>query len=109
MDNQGSSAWRPQLCSGLIQQTKVRNSIEIFHLDQIKIVRARNKIRLEVERQVSKIKNNQDTQAAKTKLRRMVKDTEILSRAAIVYLRMHRDVPEVKNILNLDQLHKFFK
>lgn len=80
------------------QQTKVQNSIEIFHLDQIKIVRARNKIRLEVERQVSKIKNNEDAQAAKAKLRRMVRDTEMLSRAAIVYLRMHRDIPEVKNI-----------
>jgi len=38
------------------QQTKVKNSIEIFHLDQTKIVRARNKVRLEVERQVRKIK-----------------------------------------------------
>ena len=99
-DSDGKPTYTPLATTE--QQTKVRNSIEIFHLDQIKIVRARNKIRIEVERQVSKIKNNQDTQAAKTKLRRMVKDTEILSRAAIVYLRMHRDVPEVKNILNLD-------
>lgn len=84
------------------QQTKVKNSIEIFHLHESRIVRARNKVRLEVERLVRKIKANDDVQEAKIKLRRMVKDTEMLSRAAVVYLRAHRDIPEVKDILNLD-------
>jgi hypothetical protein len=55
-----------------------------------------------VEKQVRKIRNNEDIQDAKTKLRRMVRDTEVLSRAAIVYLRAHRELPEVKDILNLD-------
>lgn len=84
------------------QQTKVKNTIEIFHLHETKINRARNKVRLEVERQVRKIRDNDDVQAAKAKLRRMVKDTEILSRSAVVYLRAHREIPEVKDILNLD-------
>lgn len=84
------------------QQTKVQNSIEIFHLHESRIVRARNIVRLEVERQVRKIKTNDNVQEAKTKLRRMVRDTEKLSRAAVVYLRAHRELPEVKDILNLD-------
>ncbi|WP_019458581.1 HNH endonuclease [Acinetobacter sp. GG2] len=84
------------------QQTKVENSIEIFHLHEKKIARARNLIRLEVNRQVTKIKNNDDVKAAKARLRRMVDNTEMLSRAAIVYLRAHREIPEVKDILNLD-------
>jgi hypothetical protein len=32
----------------------------------------------------------------------MVDSTEMLSRAAIVYLRVHREIPEIKDILNLD-------
>ncbi len=84
------------------QSNKVTNSIEIFHLHESRITRARNKVRLEVEKQVRKIRNNEDIQDAKTKLRRMVRDTEVLSRAAIVYLRAHRELPEVKDILNLD-------
>lgn len=84
------------------QQTKVQNSIEIFHLHESRIVRARNIVRLEVERQVRKIKTNDNVQEAKAKLRRMVRDTEKLSRAAVVYLRAHRELPEVKDILNLD-------
>ena len=32
----------------------------------------------------------------------MVRDTEKLSRAAIIYLRAHRDLQEVKDILNLE-------
>ena len=84
------------------QQTKVKNSIEIFHLHESRIARARNQVRLEVERQVRKIKDNDNPQAAKAKLQRMVSNTERLSRAAIVYLRAHREIQEVKDILNLD-------
>lgn len=99
-DPDGKPTWKPLATAE--QQTKVKNSIDIFHLNQTKIVRARNKIRLEVERQVKKIKNNDDVQAAKATLRRMVKDTEMLSRTAVVYLRAHRELQEVKDILNLD-------
>ncbi|MCK0714935.1 hypothetical protein ACFO0U_03235 [Chromohalobacter sarecensis] len=84
------------------QEEKVVNSTKIFHLDERRITRARNKIRIEVENQVSKIRNDVDVQEAKSKLRRMVRDTEKLSRAAIVYLRAHRDLQEVKEILRLD-------
>jgi uncharacterized protein (TIGR02646 family) len=84
------------------QRVKVQNSIEIFHLNESRIARARNKVRLEVERQVRKIRENNDAQSAKAKLRRMVRDTEKLSRAAIIYLRAHRDLQEVKDILNLE-------
>ncbi|MDC5516739.1 hypothetical protein NRA64_08035 [Acinetobacter baumannii] len=99
-DSDGKPTCKPLATA--VEQTKVKNSIEIFHLDQIKIVRARNKICLEIERLVKKIKNNDDVQAAKAKLRRMVDTTEMLSRTAIVYLRIHREIPEVKDILNLD-------
>jgi uncharacterized protein (TIGR02646 family) len=84
------------------QKLKVENSIDIFHLHETRIVRARNKLRLEVEEQVRKIRNNDDIQSAKAKLKSMVRDTEKLSRAAIVYLRAHRELPEVKDILSLD-------
>lgn len=99
-DNDGLPIAKPLATAE--QQTKVKNSIEIFHLHESRIARARNKVRLEVERQVRKIKDNDDVQAAKAKLRRMVKDTEKLSRVAVVYLRAHREIPEVKDILNLD-------
>ncbi|PMN03319.1 hypothetical protein BCT41_08785 [Vibrio splendidus] len=84
------------------QQSKVENSIEIFHLHESRVAKARNKVRIEVERQVRKIKENDDALGAKVKLKRMVRDTEKLSRAAVVYLRAHRELPEVKDILNLD-------
>jgi uncharacterized protein (TIGR02646 family) len=99
-DNDGLPLAKPS--ATVEQQTKVQNSIEIFHLHESKIVRARNIVRLEVERQVRKIKTNDNVQEAKAKLRRMVRDTEKLSRAAVVYLRAHRELPEVKDILNLD-------
>lgn len=99
-DNDGLPLAKPS--ATVEQQTKVQNSIEIFHLHESRIVRARNIVRLEVERQVRKIKTNDNVQEAKAKLRRMVRDTEKLSRAAVVYLRAHRELPEVKDILNLD-------
>lgn len=99
-DNDGLPEAKPAATAE--QQTKVKNSIEIFHLNEAKIARARNKVRIEVEQQIRRIKKNDGVPAAKAKLRRMVRDTEKLSRAAVVYLRAHRDMPEVKDILNLD-------
>lgn len=84
------------------QKQKVDNSIEIFHLYESRIARARNRVRVQVEKLVKKIKDNDDALEAKMTLKRMVRDSEKLSRAAIVYLRAHREVPEVKQILNLD-------
>ncbi|EGR0412664.1 hypothetical protein O1D52_002427 [Vibrio cholerae] len=99
-DNDGLPEAKPAATAE--QKLKVENSIEIFHLHETRITRARNKVRLEVERQIRKIKDNDDVPSAKAKLRRMVRDTEKLSRAAVVYLRAHRELPEVKDILNLD-------
>jgi len=84
------------------QTLKVNNSIEIFHLNETRIARARNKVRIDVEKQVSKIRSGEDVREAKNVLRRMVGDTEKLSRAAIVYLRAHRELAEVQEILQLD-------
>jgi len=90
------------------EQRKVTNSIDIFHLHQAKIVRARNRIRLDVEKEVKKLRvaeeegNQADLQDAKNKLRAMVRDTATLSKAAIVYLRQHRELTAVKEILQLD-------
>jgi len=81
---------------------KVKNSIDIFHLHETRIVRSRNKIRIEVENFVTKIRQGQDVHQAKIALRKMVRNTERLSRAAIVYLRPHRDLPEVTEILQID-------
>jgi len=99
-DNDGIPMANPEASE--LQRTKVENSIQIFHLHEGRIAKARNRIRIEVEKQVWSIKNNHDTQSAKAALRRMVRDTEKLSRAAVVYLRAHRELPEVKDILNLD-------
>lgn len=99
-DNDGLPMPKPSATTE--EQKKVANSIEIFHLHEARITRARNKVRLEVETQIRKIKEDDDAQAAKAKLRRMVRDTEKLSRAAIVFLRAHRELPEVKDILNLE-------
>lgn len=99
-DNDGLPEAKPSATAE--QELKVKNSIEIFHLNEIRITRARNKVRLEVERQIRNIKENNDIPAAKARLRRMVRDTEMLSRAAVVYLRAYRELPEVKDILNLE-------
>ena len=99
-DNDGLPEAKPD--SNESQIRKVENSIDIFHLHEPRIVRARNKIRLKVEKHVKKIRDNDGVQEAKLALRRMVRDTEKLSRATVVYLRVHRDLPEVKEILNLD-------
>ncbi|GAB1437291.1 hypothetical protein MASR2M36_00220 [Providencia sp.] len=99
-DNDGMPVANPSATTE--QEIKVKNSIEIFHLNEARITRARNQVRLEVEREIRKIKDNNDVQSAKAKLKRMVRDTEKLSRSAVVYLRAHRELQEVKDILNLD-------
>lgn len=99
-DNDGIPLPKPG--ANVEEELKVKNSIDIFHLHEKRIVRARNIIRINVDILVKKIRDNEDIQDAKTKLKRMVRDTEELSRAAIVYLRAHRDLPEVKDILSLD-------
>jgi uncharacterized protein (TIGR02646 family) len=99
-DNDGLPEAKPK--ATVDEESKVNNSIDIFHLHETRIVRARNKIRIEIEKQIIKIKKKDDVQGAKMKLKRMVKDTEKLSRAAVIYLRAHRELPEVKEILSLD-------
>lgn len=99
-DNDGLPIAKPDATAQ--QKKKVANSIEIFHLHETRIARARNKVRVEVEQQIRKIKDNDNAPEAKAKLRRMVRDTEKLSRAAVVYLRAHRELPEVQDILELD-------
>lgn len=84
------------------ERRKVQNSIDIFHLHETRIVRARNRIRINIEHEVAKIRKGQDINQAKLNLRKMVRDTEKLSRAAVIYLRPHRDLTEVKEILQLD-------
>jgi uncharacterized protein (TIGR02646 family) len=83
---------------------KVKNSIDIFHLHEIRIVRKRNDIRLKVDKYVERLRNGTagEVRTAKSELKKMVRDSEMLSRAAIVYLRPHRALPAVKEILNLD-------
>lgn len=90
------------------EQRKVSNTVEIFHLHESRIVRARNRVRLEVNRQIGVLKSAEAAgdlatiNDAKGVLRRMVRDTEKLSKAAIVYLRQHRELDVVKDILQLD-------
>lgn len=90
------------------EKRKVSNSIDIFHLHETRIVRARNKIRLDVEKQIKIIKtaelnkNQAEIREAKLTLRAMTKETTKLSRAAIIYLRQHRELSVVKQILELD-------
>lgn len=99
-DNDGYPMAKPE--ANEFQSQKVKNSVDIFHLHESRIVRARNKIRLEVEGHIKNIRENRDIQGAKNALKRMVRDTEKLSRAAVVYLSVHRELPEVKEILSLE-------
>jgi len=99
-DNDGIPMATPNADDAQIQ--KVGNSIEIFHLHESRIVRARNKVRIEIEKRVKKLRENNDVQEVKSELRRMVRDTEKHSRAAIVFLRAHRELDAVKDILSLD-------
>lgn len=84
------------------QVQKVNNSKEIFHLHEIKICRKRNKIRLDIKRYVDDLSSADrlTVSSAKSSLRRMISDTEMLSRAAFVYLSQHRQIDAVEEILN---------
>lgn len=99
-DPDGLPTPKPGASEGQID--KVVNSVDMFHLHEARITRARNEIRIQVEREIQKIKDGEGVHNAKIALRRMVKGTKKLSRAAIVYLRAHRELPEVKEILQLD-------
>lgn len=81
---------------------KVNNSIDIFHLHETRIIRARNRIRLEIEREVTLIRGGLNIVQAKNNLRKMIRNTEEFSRTAVVYLSLHRDLVEVQEILRLD-------
>jgi len=94
----------PEPISGANNQQvqKVINSKEIFHLHESKLCRKRNMVRIDVQRHVKNL-NSTDPQtvlSAKSSLRRMISDTEMLSRAAFVYLSQHRQIDEVQQILN---------
>ncbi|NOY84350.1 MAG: hypothetical protein GXO96_05950, partial [Nitrospirae bacterium] len=84
------------------QKRKVKNSVDIFHLHAQKISRKRNKIRLEIKRHVDILENGDAmaVRGAKSMLLKMIRDTEMLSRAACVYLSNYRYLPAVKDILN---------
>lgn len=105
-DNDGIPEASPQCPSHL--QCKVTNSINIFHLHEKKLVRKRNVLRISINKDVKDLRDALKSgdqirsNDLKGKLRRVVRDSEMLSRAAIVYLRQHRDLDEVKNILQLD-------
>jgi uncharacterized protein (TIGR02646 family) len=101
-DNDGKPIPNPGASTSEEEKRKVENSIEIFHLDEQRIVRQRNNIRINVENQIWNIRKGIDVNKSKNALRRMVKNTTELSRAAVVYLRAHRDLSEVKDILELD-------
>lgn len=81
---------------------KVKNSTEIFHLHETKVCRKRNNVRIKVQRLVKNLSSTDANlvRSAKADLRRMVSDTEMLSRAAFVYLSQHRQIDAVQRILN---------
>lgn len=87
------------------QKKKVENSIDMFHLHETRITRKRNRIRIDIMLQVKKLENGNITEVreAKDNLRKMTRDSEILSRAAIVYLNQYKYLPIVKQILSLEQ------
>lgn len=99
-DNDGKPMAKPGATAKEIE--KVINSIDVFHLHEAKISRSRNNIRIKVENLIKVLRKNGDDEYSYTELKKMVRETEMLSRAAIVYLRAHRDLPQVKDILDLD-------
>jgi uncharacterized protein (TIGR02646 family) len=106
-DDDGKPLPSPQAVRQEIR--KVKNSIRIFHLDETKLVRRRNSLRLEILRDIRELRaarQRRDRQAKRTvetRLRGRVRETAMLSSAAIVYLRPYRnEFAEVRNLLNLD-------
>ncbi len=98
-DGDGKPVPKPEATEAEVR--KVINSIDIFHLHETRIARARNKIRIDIETEITKIRTGKDVILAKTKLRKMVRASEELSRAAVVYLSLHRDLVEVQEILQI--------
>lgn len=105
-DEDGKPIPSPQATSR--QKRKVKNSVRIFHLDEIKLLRKRNLLRLDIVRDLRDLriaKRRRDqvaTRGIQIRLRGRVKDTAMLSSAAIVYLRPYRhEFAEVRNMLNL--------
>ena len=84
------------------QVEKVINSTEIFHLDETKICRERNNVRIKIQRLIKDLDSidHHRVLSAKSSLRRMISDTEMLSRSAFVYLSQHRQNDAVEQILN---------
>lgn len=103
-DNDGKSMPNPH--STPTQKIKVTNSIDIFHLDEIKIVRKRLELRITIEREVKALRkalsegNNIEIRKQKEQLMRRTSPSQAYSRAAIVYLSRHRDLEEIKEILH---------
>jgi len=81
---------------------KVINSTNAFHLHETRICRKRNSIRITIQRLVKDLSSTDaDTiRSAKIALRRMVSETEMLSRTAFVYLSQHRHNEVVQRILD---------
>lgn len=81
---------------------KVKNSIDIYHLDETRINRKRKTIKIDVYKLVSNLRKKVDVMASKNKLREMIDEQEEYSKSTIVYLREHRGFDPVDDILNLD-------
>ncbi|MBC3908227.1 HNH endonuclease family protein [Undibacterium umbellatum] len=105
-DNDGKPA--PSENINTVQRKKVENSIVIFHLHETRICRKRNNIRIDVNKKIVSLKaakeigdRTQITKITKS-LAKMVRETEEYSRAASVYLKPYRSLPEISAILNID-------
>lgn len=81
---------------------KVENSTTAFHLHETRICRKRNSIRIRVKRRVDELDSTDPAtvRSAKSDLRRMVSETEMLSRTAFVYLSQYRNIDVVQRILD---------
>lgn len=101
-DQDGKPTFNPRFEKNKDAVEKVMNSIDIYHLDEIKINRKRKINRIEVFTLVSNLRNNVEVKASKRKLRDMIDEQEEYSKSVIVYLRSHRDLDAVNEILNLD-------
>ena len=88
--------------ANLEEVQKVKNSTVVFHLHETRICRKRNNVRIKIQRLVKNLSSTDAdiVRSAKIDLRRMVSDTEMLSRAAFVYLSQHRNIDVVQRILD---------
>ncbi len=106
-DNDGKPMLNPNRITDE-NQTKVDNSITIYHFHETRIVRERNKVRIKVERAVKELKaakkegSIRTIKQIKSKLQKMIRPSEKFSLTAEVYLKNYRSIDEVKDIFNLD-------